>query len=375
MRAVSDTPLRSILIRNAMRDNSKRQLMDDDTKYDLRAVGGKPRGGTPRWVTVVLVLLFGLLGWNFLQIRESNRRLTKQLASLSIEVEGLRKKLADEGKAAVVLTHTEEAAQRFDEETIKKLGGALLNEYGHTNVVRHSRKRIGELKSVTYLWPRFRQELVFLWMPEKTRPANLKFEWMHKVEPRGAAHFDSRGCMDVTRGAFLVRSVNEPLLRNCMKSHQLTVETVVTPANRKQTGPARIVSFSTDSATRNFTLGQSGERFIFRLRASETGPSGNGNEIDLCRIPPNQVCHVVVTYTTNRLICYLNGKKAYSTGRIRGDFSTWEKHAFILGDEYRDPRDWQGRISAVAIYSRALTPEEALLHYQATKRDLADILN
>jgi hypothetical protein len=58
------------------------------------------------------------------------------------------------------------------------------------------------------------------------------------------------------------------------KSHEITIEAWIKPANVTQTGPARIVTVSKDTGQRNFTLGQKGRAYEMRFRTTST--SGNG---------------------------------------------------------------------------------------------------
>lgn len=54
----------------------------------------------------------------------------------------------------------------------------------------------------------------------------------------------------------------------------ITIAAWVKPANITQEGPARIVSFSQDTGSRNFTLGQAGEAYEVRLRTTKTSQNG-----------------------------------------------------------------------------------------------------
>jgi hypothetical protein len=57
-------------------------------------------------------------------------------------------------------------------------------------------------------------------------------------------------------------------------SNALTVEAWIRPAKEVQTGPARIVTFSQDHTTRNFTLGQENQTYEMRLRTTATSANG-----------------------------------------------------------------------------------------------------
>jgi hypothetical protein len=196
-------------------------------------------------------------------------------------------------------------------------------------------------------------------------------ERVFEVQPRGTARPDRNYTMSVAGGAYLARDAEEHLLRELKSSNELTVEAVIRPDDPNQDGPARIVSFSTDSGSRNFTLGQQDETLVFRLRTPATGSNGTNPDTTVCRVPTGETTHVVVTYSPGRLVCYRDGVKVLDTDRIQGDFSTWEPHHLIFGDEWRDDRDWRGVIEGVAIYSRVLDGGEARANYEAYRRVLA----
>ena len=58
------------------------------------------------------------------------------------------------------------------------------------------------------------------------------------------------------------------------KSGELTLEAWISPANMTQSGPARIVTVSRDTAQRNFTLGQKGSTYEVRFRTTSTSRNG-----------------------------------------------------------------------------------------------------
>jgi hypothetical protein len=84
----------------------------------------------------------------------------------------------------------------------------------------------------------------------------------------------------------------------------------MTPSRTAQTGPARIVSFSADPGTRNFTLGQEGSKIEFRLRTPVSGRNG----IPLALKSTDEVSgleksHVVATYKSGLEKLYVNGRQ------------------------------------------------------------------
>ena len=64
------------------------------------------------------------------------------------------------------------------------------------------------------------------------------------------------------------------IIEACRKSSEISLEAWVKPANMEQGGPARIATLSFDPRRRNFTLGQEGKAWIFRLRTTRTNDNG-----------------------------------------------------------------------------------------------------
>jgi phage-related holin len=77
----------------------------------------------------------------------------------------------------------------------------------------------------------------------------------------------------------------------------LTIAVDFASHDLNQVGPARIVSFSEDTGNRNFTLGQSGNDLVFRLRTRMTGENGVVPEIRVPNVLNDHNRHrVIITY-------------------------------------------------------------------------------
>ena len=200
-------------------------------------------------------------------------------------------------------------------------------------------------------FPGSRNGLVFLW--------ESPVEDRGEIEARGDAKVAEDGQIDLTGGSFLTQNINEALLTSCKESNQLTIECLVTTDNLKQSGPARIITFSKDVTHRNFTLGQDGNRFAIRIRTPRTGENGQGGEFSFGKIESGKPIHVIVSYFPGNIYCYVDGELAYSGNGIQGDFSNWELFPLLFGDEANGGRNWDGMLSHFAIYSRFVGLEEA----------------
>lgn len=211
-------------------------------------------------------------------------------------------------------------------------------------------------------WPSRRQGLVFLFeaadKPNLVPSADGHPERTYAIQPRGRGRFDHDHAMVLSGGSFVADEASGDLLAECRKSHQLTVEAVIRPDRLDQTGPARIVTFSSSASSRDFTLGQQQDKLIFRLRTPRTGDNGYNPEVTLGPIPSERPMHVAVTYRPGQLTAYVDGKEVYRGESVQGDFSNWSPQHLLFGDEFDGQRDWAGTLEGVAIYSRVLEPDE-----------------
>jgi glycopeptide antibiotics resistance protein len=98
------------------------------------------------------------------------------------------------------------------------------------------------------------------------------------------------------------------LVETVRATDELSVEVWMAPRDTAQYGPARVISLSRNSGSRNFTLGQEGATIDFRLRTPVSG--SNGAPV-LLRTENGTltagVVHVVATYKDGIERLYING--------------------------------------------------------------------
>ncbi len=151
---------------------------------------------------------------------------------------------------------------------------------------------------------------------------------------------------------------------------EYSIEGWVVPANVSQDGPARIISYSAGTSTRNFTLGQTLYNYDFLNRSTATDANGDpalstdaGDE-DL----QATLQHVVVTYDP------VNGRRIYVNGVFTDDLDPaaggtlidWQDNfAFVLGNEVSGDKPWLGKLRLVAIHNRALSPDQIMQNFTA----------
>ncbi len=136
------------------------------------------------------------------------------------------------------------------------------------------------------------------------------------------------------------------------KSDTITIDAWILPENLKQSGPARILTFSKNTSERNFTLGQDGDKIEVRLRTSRGGPNGTPALATKTGSLKKEWTHIVFTRAPDgKSQISLNGKLAASKS-LPGDFSNWnDDFTFQIGDETGGKRPWKGEIRSLAVFA------------------------
>ncbi|PCJ47531.1 MAG: ATPase [Gammaproteobacteria bacterium] len=154
-------------------------------------------------------------------------------------------------------------------------------------------------------------------------------------------------------------------------SGEYTIEAWVVPANVTQEGPARILSYSGGTTSRNFTLGQTLYNYDFLNRSSSTNENGEPalSTDDAAERLQAALQHVVMTFSPT------SGRRLYINGQFTGDvdalepgtLSDWDdSFAFVLGNEVSSDRLWQGTIRMVAIHNRVLADDQIEDNFRAS---------
>ncbi len=178
--------------------------------------------------------------------------------------------------------------------------------------------------------------------------------------------------LSVTAATVIKTAVAHTKLAASEFANGFTIEAWIKPLNNTQSGPARIITFSQDSADRNFTFGQAAEHWDMRFRTSDN--PGNGSTpstatpaASIAATPVLQ--HVVYTRNTSGNAKFYIDKVEVATQTISGDLSNWdESYEFGLFNEMSYPTDdrtWLGDIYLVAIYKKALTSTEVGANYDS----------
>lgn len=148
-------------------------------------------------------------------------------------------------------------------------------------------------------------------------------------------------------------------------SRAYSVEAWVIPDDTAQDGPARIVSYSQDTQTRNFTLGQNAIYYQLRNRSTGTGANGTPELEAIDSEVMTTLQHVVATFDE------ASGRKIYINGALvaaeeTADTLEWtDDQILVLGNEVTNDRLWKGVMRMVAIHDQVLTSEQVQQNYDA----------
>ncbi len=160
------------------------------------------------------------------------------------------------------------------------------------------------------------------------------------------------------------------LLEALPETNEITLEVWVKQEEMIQSGPARIITLSTDHFNRAVTLAHEGNESAYKYvaRLNTTGTDANGvpeiaSDIDFTS---KSLHHVVYTHDNDGMErLYINGQVFYS-GTREGSFSSWDDdYQFALANEITGDRPWIGIFYLVAVYNRALSESEVDQNYQS----------
>jgi len=202
---------------------------------------------------------------------------------------------------------------------------------------------------VLYLWP-------------------FRFEFAPELRVNDAAPSDAPPGITFSGSGILLTPAPPVFLHEAIVGGDgLTIEAWAAPATLDQTGPARIITYSSGAGARNVTLGQVQDRLVVRLRTDQTDENALAHEI---AVPgafiAGRLSHIVVTYDFRQLRVYVDGLLLGGIRQPTGDFSTWDDaHRIALGNEVTGERPWRGTITRAALYPRALDTAEVLRNREA----------
>jgi hypothetical protein len=179
-----------------------------------------------------------------------------------------------------------------------------------------------------------------------------------KIEKPSSVQWGTAGLTVYDSTFIATQKPPKRLIEAVKKSKAFSLEAWVTPANATQNGPARILTLSSGISQRNVTLGQERDRYDLRIRANKTDNNGLPSLATQSGSVTHGLTHLV--FTTDRsghARLYVNGVE--QAAQDIGGLEKWDGNfPLAMANEMSGDRPWLGTYHLVAIYSRALTPEE-----------------
>jgi len=176
----------------------------------------------------------------------------------------------------------------------------------------------------------------------------------------------SDGGIDIAADVSISSNGAAKIIEACKLSNSISIEAWLKTDSVLQSGPARIVSLSSDTLNRNFTLGQEDDRYDVRLRTTATNENGTPSlTVPASTVKP-ELTHTVYTRDENgNATIYINGIPLV-VGTIGGSHSNWnDGYSLILANEVTGDRAWLGELYLVAIYCDALSSEQVSQNFSA----------
>ena len=192
-------------------------------------------------------------------------------------------------------------------------------------------------------------------------PAHLKIESMSAVK------WIQGGGLEVT-GKARIQSVTDSvkLVDALGRTGEFSIEIWLTSSGLQQKGPARIVTCSADSNTRNFTVGQENDQFQVRFRTTETSMNGLPGTNSNAKSLNTKLTHFVFTRDRGGKTRIFRDGDIIAQSQVNGGVNNWDGYQkIILADEANGGRNWQGTYFLIAIFNRALQPNEVKTNFNA----------
>ena len=176
---------------------------------------------------------------------------------------------------------------------------------------------------------------------------------------------NSRGIELMGTGQAISNSSTQEFFDHMVGGNGLALELWLETEDQHQFGPARILSYSIDPFSRNFTIGQSSDQLVVRLRTTETSLNGMNPHLTIdSTFDDRNLQHVVITYDFFEQNLYINGEQRMRSEILKGDFSNWDPNCkLVIGNEVTGNRPWKGKLYYAAVFNRPLTEEEIRQNY------------
>jgi len=216
----------------------------------------------------------------------------------------------------------------------------VADQAQHPNKMARTR-----LAVLTRTWPTNADGLVYLWQdgakPNKVRNPGTGQVRSYDLERRDRVWVDRSFALVLDGGMVKVRGFYDDLSNAVRKSNRFSMELTLTPRDLQRDNQS-ILSHG---------LRQSKDKLVYSLF---------GRRWELCTVEANKPQHIAVVYRPGRIVAYRNGQQVFATKdgeKVPPNLDRWSSSPTLMGGDL-DNRTWLGTVEGVALYHRALSPEE-----------------
>lgn len=217
-------------------------------------------------------------------------------------------------------------------------------------------------------WPANNDGLEYLWKHSKDQNAiDRGDKGYEKCFARllGKARYGEFGQAILHDGGLTGLQMEEKLAKAVRASDAFTLEFSCFMLKRKQYAKSAVVAGQlTNMDEGNFVLIQS-ELFghpQLKLKIRTTEPSLKETPLmELVGLAVNRPVHIAITYAKGKTSVYVDGKPREQSNHFTGKLK-WDAHPLVFGSLMDHSQNWPGMLENVAVYSRALAPEEIIAH-------------
>lgn len=135
-----------------------------------------------------------------------------------------------------------------------------------------------------------------------------------------------------------------------IKNNAFALELTVVSHDSHQAGPARIFTISRDHYNRNFTVGQSGEDLVVRVRTRATGANGAPDYVIPQVFLAGTRERIAIDVSSRKLRIRVSGHQPLLAALPDDALSNWNPgYRLALGNEFTYQRPWHGEIRTALI--------------------------
>jgi len=186
------------------------------------------------------------------------------------------------------------------------------------------------------------------------------------ISPLSSVSWLSGGGINISSSVSIASPDAAKIINACKTSNAVSVEVWLKTESVTQNGPARIVSLSSNTTNRNFTLGQENDRYDVRLRTTNTNANGTPSLTVPASTVKTELTHTIYTRdASGNAAIYINGVPQV-VGNIGGNLSNWDNgYGLIIANEATGDRPWLGELYLAAVYCEALDAAQVAQNFAA----------